>query len=315
MSPTAERTRQIINMNFECSFRPVWRPKDESTKITAVDLESSDKGLLHNDEEQEKLLRQFANSTLSGSTSCIDYDDYHPDHDNISSDLVSLSMSCWEHHVNTSANDRTREGLFSDCQTGITTHDARYNEEFDLNRLIHDQETIDTQRRLLDQFERAKKPATSKKDVLGSSPSTIVTAPSTYMTIIDQGSSTSSSFCGNDYVTRIGKQTIRVKGTRHTHDSIAKGAAVIVQCSYCQAVLQLPSNAKNLFCTLCKHVTPMEQALNVSTHRLIGVADSDIARKVQGQEIDVASSLKIRALLRDDTGNGVRVRAPASGVM
>jgi hypothetical protein len=156
----------------------------------------------------------------------------------------------------------------------------------DLVTGINDEEMIEEQRRILEQIERANH---------------AVNVGSSTLTEISSGTGTKASrspYC-LDHVTRVGNLRIRVKGTRHAYDSIAQGSAVVVHCSCCQAVLQVPSSTKNVFCTLCGQVTPMEHALNVSSHQhhRMGVADGDIARKVQVQEIDVASSLKARALL------------------
>jgi hypothetical protein len=96
-----------------------------------------------------------------------------------------------------------------------------------------------------------------------------------------------------------GRKTLWVKGTEHTYKSIAQGTATIVQCASCQAVLQVGSSAKLVYCTNCQHVTPMELAREVASG-----LDSQIARSLQAQEIDVACARKLARLTRGKAAHG-----------
>jgi len=196
-----------------------------------------------------------------------------------------------------------QEGYFLYCPTGVSssaTPCEEVEEDLFLDVYTKDQDMIEEQRRLLEQFERTKRAAVPSSDTAGTNRLPVTTIKTRKHEHPSQGSSSSSSaslFSCDDHATRIQNHFVRVKGSRHAYDAIAHGSAVIVQCSGCYAVLQVPSNAKNVFCTVCNHVTPMDLALNVSSQRL-NVQDSDIARKIQIQEIDAASSLKAKSLLR-----------------
>jgi LSD1 subclass zinc finger protein len=90
----------------------------------------------------------------------------------------------------------------------------------------------------------------------------------------------------NDHVTYIGSQRVRVKGTKQAHLAIANGDATLVGCSACGAVLQVPRTTKNLFCTLCHHITSME----VATLCVRQGIDQHIATSMQQQEFHVAQA-------------------------
>ena len=111
----------------------------------------------------------------------------------------------------------------------------------------------------------------------------------------------------DDQVIRMGKDRLNVKGTRHAYESISNGSAAIVQCSSCQAILQVGSTAKLIYCVNCQQVTPIEMARNVSAGR-IGATDRHIAKAVQMQEVDVACARKTSEL---DNENGRRVAVVA----
>jgi hypothetical protein len=101
-----------------------------------------------------------------------------------------------------------------------------------------------------------------------------------------------------DHVVKVGSKSLRVQGTAHTYKSIAHGKATIVQCSSCQAILQVGISAKLVYCTNCKHVTPIQMAKEIATSSLRNNNDSLIARSVQQQEMDVACARKLARLSR-----------------
>lgn len=105
---------------------------------------------------------------------------------------------------------------------------------------------------------------------------------------------------------QVGQKNLRVQGTRKAYDAIATGNAIIVQCATCQAILQIASSAKLLYCTLCENVTPVdlarEQAVtdprtNNSTAAANDTTAADlderISRTLQNQEQDVACARKM----------------------
>jgi hypothetical protein len=79
-----------------------------------------------------------------------------------------------------------------------------------------------------------------------------------------------------------GRKNLHVRATKKTTDAIAQGNAIIVQCPGCQAVLQVASSAKLLYCTLCSAVSPIELVLS-------GSHDSAIASAMQDQEVQISS--------------------------
>lgn len=110
-----------------------------------------------------------------------------------------------------------------------------------------------------------------------------------------------SSYHAKDREIQMGKYKLTVKGTSHVYNSIWQGSATIVQCSFCQAILQVGTTTKLVFCLYCQEVTPMEVARNVSTSPFLGgggqqvaVADQDVAQVVQWQEDAVARARKGR---------------------
>ena len=76
---------------------------------------------------------------------------------------------------------------------------------------------------------------------------------------------------------------LRVKGTRHVHESIAAGKAVLTQCAFCGTVSQVIVDCKALYCTLCHQVSPVNET----------ASDSEIARSIQCQEKELTCFQKI----------------------
>jgi hypothetical protein len=80
---------------------------------------------------------------------------------------------------------------------------------------------------------------------------------------------------------------VRIRGTKHTWNDVAKGTAVIVQCPCCQSVLQVGTKAKLLYCTVCNEVSPVELLSS-------GVCDdNDLADALQDQEIEISLEKKM----------------------
>jgi len=84
--------------------------------------------------------------------------------------------------------------------------------------------------------------------------------------------------------------TIRKRGD--TWNSIANGDAILVQCSHCNAYLQVGRKAKLVFCPRCHAVSPpVTNPLRDKSQRKVGsdnYFDSALARKMQEQEYDAA---------------------------
>lgn len=125
-----------------------------------------------------------------------------------------------------------------------------------------------------------------------------------------KGSKLSSTFLLRHYhqtgdkVVKVGQRKLRVKGTKNTFDAIAHGKAIILQCPACTTILQVSETAKLLYCSICQNVTPVHLAKDqslvdpsqtsasaqvVSTSSL----DSQIARTLQEQEMDIACARKL----------------------
>jgi hypothetical protein len=120
-----------------------------------------------------------------------------------------------------------------------------------------------------------------------------------------------------DQVVKVGHKNLRLKGTNQTYDAIARGNAVILQCPTCATILQVSSTAKLLYCVICQNVTPVHLArdravvnptangtTNVdasgTNHRhpdesTLSTLDSQIARILQNQEMDIACARKLAA--------------------
>jgi LSD1 subclass zinc finger protein len=95
----------------------------------------------------------------------------------------------------------------------------------------------------------------------------------------------------NDIVTHVGGKRVRVKGLKQAHVAMAKGCATIVGCPACGTILQVPNGTKNLFCTLCESITPMEVAIaSLPIHM-----DERIAQNMQKQEVYIA---KVKASMK-----------------
>lgn len=110
----------------------------------------------------------------------------------------------------------------------------------------------------------------------------------------------SSTFHQSDQTLRMGNRNLQVKGTRHAYDAISSGSATIVQCSSCQAILQVGSSAKLLYCVHCHQVTPIEIARSNINGGRVGATDARIAKQIQNQEYDVAMVRKAAAYRRQD---------------
>lgn len=231
--------------------------------------------------EQEKLLRHFANSTLSDSP-VLTVNDLVPSYPVTMSD-IHKQQGGYLH------NSASPSSIIIMPSTGYSSETDEDDSTF-----IVDPEMIEEQRRILEQIKQ-------QNQHHGTSSQTHPSTPRTG----DGAAWISLEMHVDDQVIKTGMQNLRVKGTRYAYESIAQGSAVIVQCSICQAILQVSSIATNLYCTACRQLTPMEQALNVSACRA-GATDKDIARKVQFQEICAASSMKTRALLQGGTANVLR---------
>ena len=140
--------------------------------------------------------------------------------------------------------------------------------------------------------------------------------------------SSSAELLLNDTVTKVGKQRVRIKGTRHVYESISNGTATLVRCVSCHGVFQVSATAKRLYCTHCHEISPI---LPVGTAAMMTPAaasataatptataaplagaggcgneqrlDHQIARVVQQQEDDVALARKL-AFFSNTSGGG-----------
>jgi hypothetical protein len=124
--------------------------------------------------------------------------------------------------------------------------------------------------------------------VLGLHHNTSARTPTAELDLISAGSpsTTTTSACFSDCVGRFhsGGKKVRIKGTSHVYAAIADGTAIIVHCQYCDTVLQVGDKTKEVFCCVCRRVSPVEGNVRSTSSR----EDREIASHVQEQEIDVA---------------------------
>lgn len=73
---------------------------------------------------------------------------------------------------------------------------------------------------------------------------------------------------------------VHIHGTRKAWDAIAKGQAVVVQCSVCKKRFQISKSARVLYCTNCGSLTPA----HIEPHT--DADDYAIALRMQKQEFD-----------------------------
>ena len=109
-----------------------------------------------------------------------------------------------------------------------------------------------------------------------------------------KGPSSSLSAMVDDQVASLGNgKKIRLKGTKHAYKSILRGQATIVQCPCCHIMLQISSTAKNLYCTACQQVSPIDTTASSSRmgQQHPGL-DNEIARALQRQEVHVSQTAK-----------------------
>ena len=91
-----------------------------------------------------------------------------------------------------------------------------------------------------------------------------------------------------DSVLDTGRRRVRVAGMSNTFQDISTGQAELVQCPGCQGYLQVSPSARNLFCTLCQQVSPMDLVRSSRLARLCDV-DNRLARAIQQQDLEVKS--------------------------
>ena len=80
-----------------------------------------------------------------------------------------------------------------------------------------------------------------------------------------------------------GKKVL-IKGASRVYSDISNGSAIIVHCPCCRAVLQVGKGTINLFCSVCKTISPMDKSLDRASSRF----DDEIATTLQKQEYEVA---------------------------
>jgi LSD1 subclass zinc finger protein len=137
---------------------------------------------------------------------------------------------------------------------------------------------LSTQRRLLDRFRRQKEGGPKKqedvkqgKTVKDSSKKSqlynnhIVTAcrpfyrktnPLKVPTTASQRETDAPINCPDHY-TKLGGKKYIVRGTDHTYKAIESGASTVIHCVACKRALQVPANAKAVYCTCCHHISPL----------------------------------------------------------
>mmetsp|Transcript_18169 Transcript_18169/g.34703 ORF Transcript_18169/g.34703 Transcript_18169/m.34703 type:complete len:232 (-) Transcript_18169:169-864(-) len=81
-----------------------------------------------------------------------------------------------------------------------------------------------------------------------------------------------------------GKKVL-IKGASRVYRDIDEGNAIIVHCPCCRAVLQVGKGTVNLFCSVCKRISPVN---NTSLGGTSSRFDDEIASTVQNQEYEVA---------------------------
>jgi len=87
-----------------------------------------------------------------------------------------------------------------------------------------------------------------------------------------------------------GKKVL-IKGASRVLRDIEEGNAVIVHCPSCSAVLQVGKGTLNLFCSVCKEISPID---NTSLGSASSQFDYEIASNVQKQE-EEAVYIRIQA--------------------
>lgn len=139
-----------------------------------------------------------------------------------------------------------------------------------------------------------------------------VPSRSSFTTSAHQGNDTmstrrpSTKLVGGHYALLEDGTKIRVKGTRHTFQSILQGQATLVQCPACRTMFQISASASHIYCTSCEQISPMEMALMASAANTGGggggqttsstAIDDRIACVVQRQEMVVPEPMKRAAV-------------------
>ena len=60
-----------------------------------------------------------------------------------------------------------------------------------------------------------------------------------------------------DRITRLSDgRKVRVRGTRHVVKAISEGSAILFRCPHCRSLLQVSKFSQNIYCTLCRQVSP-----------------------------------------------------------
>lgn len=147
----------------------------------------------------------------------------------------------------------------------------------DVSALMDDPEVIREQQRLYSSFQSSEKASPKPAVALDSKKK-----------CIDQGKARKYQEDTTHHLEN--GQTIRMTGMKHVYQSIGRGSAVLVQCPYCETVLQVDKNASMaIYCVMCQQISHVDVML---PSRIAG-KDGLLAKALQLQEAD-ATLLKAK---------------------